>query len=319
MGGGEVEDDDAPTAHSSTSGGLSLAVPKTATTPTHPPTDPPVAALRRYLDSMPQHPSPRREVVSGVVWRCVRGEVIASFLLTVVSTAAAVQPAAQAPSPPCAQPLTGISATCSSSYHSPNRGRSLGRPRPSWTSSPSATTAPVAASSHACAGLGGGVPGNSLRHPDFIVGLRIHPRPLQVHERHAGGHDHAQIHAFFCYSRHSRPHSSRPLQRGFYGRWSESGTFISCCSGHWRLEIPLGVLGRPCPWRTTGSLHPRVHWGQGQRKRHASASSTHLERHFQTVSNHIHTRFSLLNWREEGLLCAGGDTQSCEPRFITSK
>ncbi|XP_064122331.1 lens fiber major intrinsic protein-like isoform X1 [Macrobrachium rosenbergii] len=106
MGGGEVEDDDAPTAHSSTSGGLSLAVPKTATTPTHPPTDPPVAALRRYLDSMPQHPSPRREVVSGVVWRCVRGEVIASFLLTVVSTAAAVQPAAQAPSPPCAQPLT---------------------------------------------------------------------------------------------------------------------------------------------------------------------------------------------------------------------
>ncbi|XP_042875084.1 lens fiber major intrinsic protein-like [Penaeus japonicus] len=100
-------------SHTSAQAGLTLTVPSTSspsqvTTQGAPTQDAPVAALRRYLDSIPQHPSPRREVVSSVVWRCVRGDVIASFLLTLVSTAAALQPPYHATlTGPCAQPRTG--------------------------------------------------------------------------------------------------------------------------------------------------------------------------------------------------------------------
>nr|XP_027228346.1 uncharacterized protein LOC113820232 [Penaeus vannamei] len=94
-------------SHTSAPGGLTLTVPSTSspsqvTTPGAAQQDAPVAALRRYLDSIPQHPSPRREVASSVVWRCVRGDVIASFLLTLVSTAAAL-----ALQPPYHATLTG--------------------------------------------------------------------------------------------------------------------------------------------------------------------------------------------------------------------
>ncbi|KAK8731330.1 hypothetical protein OTU49_007549 [Cherax quadricarinatus] len=105
LGGDEVEEE-AAHAHTSSVGseGLSLSVPP----PTQPPTDAPVTALRRYLDSMPQHPSPRKEVASGVVWRCVRGEVIATFLMTIVSTSAALQPSQPSILAPCAQPVGGM-------------------------------------------------------------------------------------------------------------------------------------------------------------------------------------------------------------------
>ncbi|XP_045617851.1 LOW QUALITY PROTEIN: lens fiber major intrinsic protein [Procambarus clarkii] len=103
--GGEAEEEAAHTS-SVASDGLSLAVP--APTPTHPTADAPVAAIRRYLDSMPQHPSPRKEVTSGAVWRCVRGEVVATFLMTVVSTSAALQPSQPSILAPCAQPVGGM-------------------------------------------------------------------------------------------------------------------------------------------------------------------------------------------------------------------
>lgn len=58
-------------SHTSAPGGLTLTVPSTSspsqvTTPGAAQQDAPVAALRRYLDSIPQHPSPRREVGRGV-------------------------------------------------------------------------------------------------------------------------------------------------------------------------------------------------------------------------------------------------------------
>lgn len=54
-------------SHTSAQAGLTLTVPSTSspsqvTTQGAPTQDAPVAALRRYLDSIPQHPSPRREV-----------------------------------------------------------------------------------------------------------------------------------------------------------------------------------------------------------------------------------------------------------------
>ncbi|KAG7174959.1 Aquaporin PIP1-2-like [Homarus americanus] len=109
MGGEVVEEEPAAHPHTSVaSDGLSLAVPTPAPTPTHPPTDAPVAAIRRYLDSMPQHPSPRKEVASSAVWRCVRGEVIATFLMTIVTTSTVLQPPRPSIMAPCAQPVGGL-------------------------------------------------------------------------------------------------------------------------------------------------------------------------------------------------------------------
>nr|UUB84308.1 big brain protein-1 [Carcinus maenas] len=82
---------------------LTLAVPTSSST------DAPVTALRRYLDSMPQHPSPRKEVSSGAVWVAVRAEVIATFLMTITTSCVALAPPRPPLLAPCAQPVGGLS------------------------------------------------------------------------------------------------------------------------------------------------------------------------------------------------------------------
>ncbi|XP_050697431.1 aquaporin-1-like [Eriocheir sinensis] len=79
---------------------LTLAVPTSSA-------DAPVTALRRYLDSMPQHPSPRKEVSSGAVWVAVRAEVIATFLMTITTSCVALPPPRPPLMAPCAQPVGG--------------------------------------------------------------------------------------------------------------------------------------------------------------------------------------------------------------------
>ncbi|XP_045130459.1 lens fiber major intrinsic protein-like [Portunus trituberculatus] len=82
---------------------LTLAVPTSSAT------DAPVTALRRYLDSMPQHPSPRKEVSSGAVWVAIRAEVIATFLMTITTSCVALAPPRPPLLAPCAQPVGVLS------------------------------------------------------------------------------------------------------------------------------------------------------------------------------------------------------------------